>query len=551
MNRLFLAAAMATALVLPSRSHARDIARPTLIVAISVDQFSADLFAEYRGIFTNGMARLTGGAVFPFGYQSHAATETCPGHSTILTGSRPARTGIIANHWYDLASPRADKLVYCAEDPSRARDASGGYTVSPALLKVPTLGDRMKAADPASRVVAVAGKDRAAVMMGGHDTDQIWFWNGKAYATLRDRAGPSPAIVGRINARIAAVLAKPAQPVLPALCAARAASVPVGNGKQVGLPVERKARDTKAFRATTDFDAATSDLAIGLLDEMKLGQGPSADLLTIGLSATDYVGHLFGTEGAEMCARMIDLDATIGRILAALDARGLSYVLVLTADHGGHDLPERNAMRGFPAAQRVTPDLSPGTIGKRVADVLKLDIAEPLLHSDGPFGDWYMSRKVPPELRARAIALARSELFAHPQVASVLSAEELKRMAMPIPPVEEWSLAERARASFDVERSGDLIVLLKPYVTPIPDPETGGVATHGSAWGYDRRVPILFYRPGMTGFEQPLSVETVDILPTLAALIDLDIAPGEMDGRCLDLDPGTASSCERKANLSQ
>jgi arylsulfatase A-like enzyme len=102
-----------------------------------------------------------------------------------------------------------------------------------------------------------------------------------------------------------------------------------------------------------------------------------------------------------------------------------------------------------------------------------------------------------------------------------------------------------------VERSGDLIVLLKPYVTPIPDPETGGVATHGSAWGYDRRVPILFYRPGMTGFEQPLFVETVDILPTLAALIDLDIAPGEMDGRCLDLDPGTASSCERKANLSQ
>ena len=32
--------------------------RPTLIVAISVDQFSADLFAEYRQQFTGGFARL-------------------------------------------------------------------------------------------------------------------------------------------------------------------------------------------------------------------------------------------------------------------------------------------------------------------------------------------------------------------------------------------------------------------------------------------------------------------------------------------------------------
>ena len=41
----------------------------------------------------------------------------------------------------------------------------------------------MKAAFPASRSVAVAGKDRAAVMMGGHSLDQRWYWDGKTYAT--------------------------------------------------------------------------------------------------------------------------------------------------------------------------------------------------------------------------------------------------------------------------------------------------------------------------------------------------------------------------------
>ena len=86
-------------------------APPKLIVAISVEQFSGDLFAEYRSRFTGGFARLMQGAVFPAGFQSHAATETCPGHSTILTGSRPARTGIIANDWIDQRRARAAKQV--------------------------------------------------------------------------------------------------------------------------------------------------------------------------------------------------------------------------------------------------------------------------------------------------------------------------------------------------------------------------------------------------------------------------------------------------------
>ena len=83
--------------------------KPKLIVAIAVDQLSSDVFSEYRPRFTGGFKRLSGGVVFPRGHQGHAATETCPGHSTILTGSRPARTGIIANDWQDPGLPRKAK----------------------------------------------------------------------------------------------------------------------------------------------------------------------------------------------------------------------------------------------------------------------------------------------------------------------------------------------------------------------------------------------------------------------------------------------------------
>src|SRR3546814_21180465 len=118
------------------------------------------------------------GVVFPRGYQGNAATETCPGHSTILTGSRPSRTGIIANSWFDLNAARADKLVYCAEDEAQPGTSSADYQASPVHLRVPTLGGRMKAANPATRVVSVAGKDRAAIMMGGATADQVWWLGG-------------------------------------------------------------------------------------------------------------------------------------------------------------------------------------------------------------------------------------------------------------------------------------------------------------------------------------------------------------------------------------
>src|SRR3954469_3531399 len=186
MRKFILAA---TALLCACRSQAEAPTAPTvagsprLLIVISVDQFSADLWDEYRPQWTGGFARLASGTVFRNGYQSHAATETCPGHSTLLTGDRPATTGIVANIWTDQSVTRSDKSVYCAEDELASGSSSTAYKVSDKHLRVPTLGDRMKAVSPTSRNVAVSGKDRAAVMMSGHHPDQRWYWDGKQFAT--------------------------------------------------------------------------------------------------------------------------------------------------------------------------------------------------------------------------------------------------------------------------------------------------------------------------------------------------------------------------------
>ncbi|WP_239017714.1 alkaline phosphatase family protein [Sphingomonas aracearum] len=510
---------------------------PKLIVAISVDQFSADLFAEYRNHFREGFARLLTGVVFPSGYQSHAATETCPGHSTILTGYRPTHTGIIANNWLDLAAPRADKTVYCAEDESVIGSDHERYTVSDKHLKVPTLGERMRAANPATRVVSVAGKDRAAVMMGGHNVDELWWWDGKAFASYAGR--PAPEAVTRVNAATNEVIARgqPALPV-PDFCVAHDRAVDMPGGFTIGRGrFERAPGDARPFRASPAFDAAVFDLATQLVRDMKLGQGAQTDIIDVGASATDYVGHSLGTEGLEMCLQLASLDHTIGQFLNALDATGVDYEVVLTADHGGHDAPERHQQRAMPRDARVSDNISAEDMGKAIGAALKLK--GPVLYNSE--GNIFVDPALLPRQRALVLAEAKKRFQALPQVAAALTRAEIEKTALATTPPETWTLAERVRASYDAKRSGDIVLLLKPRVVPIPKPGPGYVATHGSPWDYDRRVPILFWRRGLTGFEQPLSVETVDIAPTLAATIGLPM-PG-VDGRCLDLDGGPGSTC--------
>jgi predicted AlkP superfamily pyrophosphatase or phosphodiesterase len=523
-------------------ARAEDRPPPKLIVAISVDQFSADLFAQYRQHFTGGLGRLSEGVVFPSGYQSHNMTETCPGHSTILTGDHPARTGIISNDWYDQSLARTDKQVYCSEDPTVPGSSSDHYTVSTHFLKVPTLGDRMKQADPRSRSVAVAGKDRAAIMMGGYDTDQRWYWTGKTFGGA-GKGGPAAA-VGEIDAVVDAALARPREAfAVPAVCAAHERPVAVaGGGGPVGTGhFARAAGDSRGFRTSPELDAVTLELASRIRRELHLGEGPAPDLLAVGVSATDYVGHTYGTEGVEMCIQLMALDRALGDFFAGLDAAGIDYVVMLTADHGGNDIPERENQHAVPGASRTENALSPSVVARSIAT--KLGLKGPVLLAGGAFGDFYIDRTLSPADRARALAAAVAAYRANPQVASVFTHEELAAARPPSGPPETWSLLDRAKASFDPQRSGDFIVQLKPRVTPVFDTTHGYVATHGSPWDYDRRVPILFWRKGMTPFEQPLSVETIDIMPTLAALIHLPIPPGAVDGRCLDLDEGPASTC--------
>lgn len=532
MRSFLLAAAAASAFLSPT-AQAQTAARPKLVVAISIDQFSADLFDAYRPFFTAGLKRLASGTAFPNGYQSHAATETCPGHSTILTGHHPSATGIIANAWIDQGAARPDKNVYCAEDEKVPGSTFASYTVSPEHLRSGTLGDRLKAVSPANRNVAVAGKDRAAVMMGGRAVDQRWYWDGKTFSTdLKSAAAPQS--VAALNAAVAAQLAQP-RPGFEAnaLCQAKGRSYQVTPTLSVGANrLERAAGDTRAFRASPELDGAVLALAAALQAEMQLGRGQGTDVLSVGLSSTDYVGHSYGSGGMEMCLQLLTLDRELGDFLARLDSTGIDYAVVVTADHGGMDIPERLREQGIPQAQRADPALAAAELGKILAP--QFGRTASVLLGEGISGDVWLDRSIPAKDKPRVLAAAVERYRTHPQVEAVFTADELRRTAPPTGAPDKWSMIQRARASFDSARSGDFLVILKQYVSPIAKPSTGYTATHGSPWDYDRRVPILFWRKGAAPVNRSEAVDTADIMPTLASMIGLDVPAGSIDGRCLD-----------------
>jgi hypothetical protein len=347
-------------------------------------------------------------------------------------------------------------------------------------------------------------------------------------------------VVPKVNAAIAAALAQPRPPLQPTpYCQAKARPIPVeGGGKPVGAgQFARAAGDTNALRASPEMDGDTLALAAGLVDEMRLGRGPAPDVLSVSLSATDYVGHTYGTEGEEMCLQLTELDREIGDFLALLDSRGIDYAVALTADHGGKDIPERERLAGVADAARADAALSAGVMGPKLT--AQLGIRGPGLRG-GNSGDIYIDDSLSPADQKRLLDDAVAAYRAQPQVEAVFTAAEIAAAPKPTSPPDQLSLLDRVRESYYRGRSGDFYVVLKKDITPIADTSHGFVATHGSPWDYDRRVPMLFWRPGFRGATVQAPAETVDIMPTLAALIGLPVGAGSVDGHCLE---GTPAFC--------
>lgn len=519
--------------------------RPKLVVAISVDQFGLDLFQQYRPTFTGGLKRLSEGLVFT-GYQSHGATETCPGHSTILTGDHPSRTGIVANNWYDR---NTGSNIYCVSKTGVADPLAKTSD----LLRVDTLGDWMRRKDRRSRTIAVSGKDRAAIMMAGHHPTAVYWWDEGVGFNTSQYAGPadarSLAPAKAFDRRLFAAWRNQPPTLWPATIPDRCAALqkPYTYGKLAlsgRIPPESAqgvesgpgwitdSTFTGELRASPLFDLLAVQFTEQLVAERGLGKGPATDLLALSLSGTDFIGHRFGSGGAETCVQLASIDGALGALFEQLDRQHIRYVVVLTADHGRLDAAERTG----PPGRRVDVAAVIGGLNKQLRSQFGLEY-DPLAGDDPR--ELIINLAPADDARRGAVQTAAiAWLKAQPDVADALTASDVAA-AVPPPgkPVDQLTLAERFHLSFDRERSGDVMVAYPEFASlGVPQGPGATVAGHGSPWDYDRRVPILFWWPGVRPSNESRLMETVDIAPTLAAIVG--VTPPAVDGRCVDVGQG-------------
>jgi predicted AlkP superfamily pyrophosphatase or phosphodiesterase len=513
--------------------------RPRLVVVLSVDQASAELMARWGRRLPGGLGTLLrDGTSFTRAYQEHGYTETGPGHSVLMTGCYPTHTGITENSWLDAAT---GQVVTSVADPDCRTLGLPGAGSSARHLRVGTLGGWLLEQVPGSRSFSLTGKPRSAILMAGPKaTGVFWYQAAVGFTTSTAYATALPPWLQRFNAgwlddlrhgslRWTALSQDPSE-VRDGTYSLLGRPFVAGLPRQI-LEVGGVQDDAfwERYTASPFFDEAILDLASELVDAEKLGAGRGVDLLTVGLSATDYVGHFYGNSGSEMRDHLRRLDARLGRFLATLRRRVPGVWVVLTADHGGSDLAERLNAQGYSALR-----LDRGTWLPDIQKTLRARLRVPMdvLRMVG------LQLSLVPEAvtasglpREAVLAAAAEVLRGAPGVAAVTTATELA--ALPIRALTDPTarpIQERLRLSFVPGRSGDLQVALRPYTQLDGYPE---VADHGSPYDYDRRVPLVFWGPWAKE-ERTEPVSLVDLAPTLAQLLGVKPA-NSVDGRPLAL----------------
>jgi predicted AlkP superfamily pyrophosphatase or phosphodiesterase len=528
----------------PETVESRRGPHPTLVVQITVDQLRGDLPMRFRDRLGKGGFRylLEQGVHYTNAHQRHANTETAVGHATLVTGADPSAHGIVANDWRD---PATGAFVYNTEDDRHhilGQEPKAHQGVSPRNLLATTIGDELILSNAGrSRVFSVSGKDRGAILPGGHAGKAFWYskssgmfvtssyyydaypswveaWNGAAPA--ESYRGKAWELLHEKSAYLAADHDDRAYE-----------AAALGMGRIFPHPYGDDAYLTLRLGITPPVDELTLDFAKALIHEEELGKRGVTDFIALSFSATDYVGHLFGPSSLESEDVILRLDRILAELFRAIDeAVGIENALiVLCADHGAPEAPEYASEFGieagrFPFAFFKKSDAPVSrAVAKRFGLQLIADHSHPYLHLDEA------------AIRAAGLDLAEVERFVAREAIQVPGIYyALSRSDILDGRLANASLQEKIRRSFSPGRSGNVHLVQNPYwfLHSTDEADKMGLpalaAIHGSPWAYDTYVPIFFAGGRLEAQTISRRVSPTDIAPTIAAYLGIKYPSGSL-----------------------
>src|SRR4051794_9958242 len=518
---------------------------PDLIVVISIDQFRYEYLTRFNPYFSDGGFNrgIKHGANFTRALYPYAVTYTGPGHAAIGTGYVPARSGIVANTWLDRVTTTP---VYCVDD----KRATGGY--SPLNLDSDSLGDRLQEKVAGSKVIGVALKDRAAILMAGRKaTAAYWFDPKMPGFTSSSYYHANRTMLHSFNASVPSVLTQHREwtqsTFIPTADLARLTHDPSSLRKyktkhgNLGVEFPHPIANIDDLTYTPFGNDLVLSFAERIIEDEHLGtDDASPDLLFVGLSSPDYLGHSFGPDSLEAADSVVRTDRQLETFFNWLDQKFSGrYTVAITADHGVQSIPEvardmgRDAGRvdfQNPKKTAMTfADLSPDRrqLEKLAAKILgltvtdKTSIANTLVsYFEEPALYLNWSRVAATHLDSERVKRALRD--AAKQIHGIRTAFTSTELIEVDP--QSSAIEAAMRLSFRADRSGDVLVTLKPgYIWGYSN--TG--ATHGQAVEDDQHVPLLFFGDGITAGTWNDEVAPTFLAKTIGALVGVEAGGAE------------------------
>ena len=516
--------------------------RPQVIVEIVLDQVPYDYLARFQPYFCDSgfTYLLRRGADFTNAQYGYAYTKTAPGHAAIATGTYSHVNGIVGNRWYDRMRKKAYDSV---EDDSVSMVGMNGKGRSPHWLMVSSLGDMLRSTTHSrSKVIGISNKDRSAIMLAGKSGTAYWIEDSTVVTSTYYMAA-LPTWIREFNQsgifrRNFGNWWKELQPdVASSICDVDDAPYEAevsGFGK--AFPHHIVGKDS--VRLTSSYFEAleTSPYSTEILLELarraflqeSLGTRGVTDMLCIGISTTDIVGHAFGPNSHEVFDNMLRTDRMIAGFLAFLEQKiGLDNCLIaVSADHGIAPIPEYK--------MKESPDVRTARISSKE---ITARATRALDHSFGKPSALWVTQTIDGQIYLNEIAAKEKGLTLH-KVREVLkdsltdsfpidkayTADELLKEH------DDGCFCERVKRSFYPARSGDVLILVKPF--SIIDSDLTGT-NHGMPYTYDAHVLLILAGKGVKQGVYNDAVSPIDIAPTLAALLGIE-PPPQCEGNVLE-----------------
>ncbi len=495
-----------------------------LVIVVSFDQFRGDYLERWQDLFgTDGFRRMKEqGAWYKKAHLPYANSSTGPVHASIGTGLPPSIHGIIENQWYDRAikkdviaargSRTYDRVPEMPEN-QRTRENSQS-PLSPERLLVPGIGDRLLEQRGANaRVFSFSLKDRAAVFMGGQkptacycfdtiagefhtssyysESAPEWVrafnqsaiadrWFGKEWNRLGDQltydknAGPDD-----VEAEKEGVNGQ-----------GRTFPHPMSRNQEHPGKVYYDALERSPFGNELLWEFAKSAiLAEGL------GSSGKTDLLFLGFSSNDIIGHDWGPDSHEVLDVTLRSDQIIAAMMRFLDEQvgPGKYTLLVTADHGICPLPELVAAEQ-PDAGRFDPSHEYIALNEVIDQAFGAGGTKPAQWVEKiRFPEIFLNRKTIEESGKPWEAVERfATQWLENRQHSDAAFSRTRILGNEEDPPE---MLKKVRLSFHTERSGDIVIIPKKYCLPTGALQKG--TNHGSPHDYDTHVPLLFYGAGI------------------------------------------------------